>query len=109
MEYDDYADEVDAFTKENKELFSKRKCLVEHPFGTVKRSLGFTYFLTRGTENVRTESLLHFLAYNMRRIVNLMGTPDLVDVLRVKAGGVYTFLLRFSLKSFLPTPLFFVS
>jgi len=81
LEFDDYNDEVDAFTKANKELYKQRKCMVEHPFGTVKRAFGFTYFLTRGTENVRTESLLHFLAYNMKRLINIMGTKELQVVL----------------------------
>jgi len=77
LDFDDYADQVDAYTKANYELYQQRKCLVEHPFGTVKRSLGFSYFLTRGQENVRTESLLHFLAYNMKRLVKIMGTEGL--------------------------------
>ena len=81
-EYDRYSDEVDAFTKANAKLFAERKSLCEHPFGTVKRALGFSYFLTRGTENVRTESLLHFLAYNMKRLVNIMGTAGLQVVLQ---------------------------
>ena len=85
LEFDDYADEVDAFTRENYELYGKRKCLVEHPFGTVKRALGFTYFLTRGTENVRTESLLHFLAYNMKRLINIMSEPKIVEAAMAKA------------------------
>lgn len=80
---DDFADEVDAFTKENTELFSKRKELVEHPFGTVKRALGYTYFLTRGTENVLTETFLHFLAYNMKRLINIVG----VQALKVRLQG----------------------
>jgi hypothetical protein len=85
FELDDYADEVDALTKANPKLSGKRKCLVEHPFGTVKRAFGFTYFLTRGTENVRTESLLHFLAYNMKRLLNIMETPlKLAEVLRAR-------------------------
>jgi len=73
-EYDSYSDEVDAFTKANAKLFAERKSMCEHPFGTVKRALGFTYFLTRGNENVRTESLLHFFAYNMKRFINIVGT-----------------------------------
>ena len=85
FEFDDYADEVDAFTKENYALYRKRKELVEHPFGTVKRALGFIYFLTRGTENVRTESLLHFLAYNIKRLTNIMQTPlKLAEALRAR-------------------------
>ena len=81
--YDDYIEEVDAFTKANAKLYAERKSLCEHPFGTVKRALGFTYFLTRGTENVRTESLLHFLAYNMKRLINIMG----VDRMKLALQG----------------------
>jgi transposase len=95
LEYDDYADEVDAFTRENYELYSKRKCLVEHPFGTVKRALGFTYFLTRGTENVRTESLLHFLAYNMKRLVNIMSEPKIEQAAMAMTVVFRTFSRRF--------------
>ena len=91
-EFDNYTEEVDEFTKANKELYSKRKNLVEHPFGTVKRALGFTYFLTRGTENVKTESLLHFLAYNFKRLINLMETPlKLAQALRATQDNVWVF------------------
>lgn len=72
-----YARIVDKRTKENMKLYKKRQTLVEHPFGTVKRSLGFTYFLTRGTESVRAESILHFLIYNMKRAINTVGTQGL--------------------------------
>lgn len=75
--FDDYTEEVDAFTKMNADIFAQRKSLCEHPFGTIKRALGFTYFLTRGHENVRTESLLHFLAYNMKRLINIVGAEGL--------------------------------
>jgi transposase len=90
-EFDDYSEAVDAFTKENKELYAKRKSMCEHPFGTVKRSLGFTYFLTRGTENVRTESHWHFLAYNFKRLINLLGTTKLVEALRAKSSENLSF------------------
>jgi transposase len=84
-EYDDYAEAVDRYTKEHSDIFAKRKELVEHPFGTVKRAFGFSYFLTRGTENVRAESLLHFLAYNMKRLINIMQTPlKLAEALRAR-------------------------
>jgi transposase len=49
---DRYADEVDKRTKELMDVYKKRQRMAEHPFGTIKRSLGFTYFLTRGTESV---------------------------------------------------------
>lgn len=72
-----YADVVDQRTAKNKEVVRLRKCLAEHPFGTLKRAFGFGYFLTRRTENVRTEALLHFFIYNIKRVMNIMGTEKL--------------------------------
>jgi hypothetical protein len=46
--------------------------IVEHIFGTVKRALGYTYFLTRGNESVRAESFLHFFTYNLKRVINII-------------------------------------
>lgn len=77
----EYSREVDKLAKANMQMYHKRKQLVEHPFGTVKRALGFSYFLTRGNDNVRTESLLHFLVYNMKRAINQIGTRQLIEVL----------------------------
>jgi transposase len=72
------ADEVDRRTEQFADMYKIRKQTVEHPWGTVKRTMGYSYFLTRGTESVRTESLLHFLAYNMKRVINIVGTKQLV-------------------------------
>lgn len=72
-----YAREVDERTRIQSDTYRQRKQLVEHPWGTIKRAWGFSYFLTRGTENVRTESVLHFLAYNPKRAINIMGTEEL--------------------------------
>ncbi len=77
-----YADEVDKRTNEYKDMYKDRKQLVEHPFGTIKRALGFSYFLTRGTESVRTESLMHFLVYNMKRAINIVGTKEIIGILQ---------------------------
>jgi transposase len=77
-----FADEVDKRKSENPDMYIRRKQLVEHPFGTIKRAFGFSYFLTRGTESVRTESLLHFLAYNMKRVINIIGTEKLMEILQ---------------------------
>ena len=75
--YEEYARVVDKRTRENKEMYQQRKQLAEHPFGTVKRGFGFLYFLTRGTESVRAESCLHFLVYNIKRAINIMGARGL--------------------------------
>ena len=65
---------------ENK--MSQRMCLSEHPFGTLKRSLGQYYFLLRGFVKVTAEMALFCLSYNMRRAINLKGVPALVAALR---------------------------
>jgi len=54
------ADEVDRRTAENAYMYKKRQQLAEHPFGTLKRDFGFSYFQTRGTESVRTKSSCTF-------------------------------------------------
>lgn len=75
------AAEVGKRTAENADIYKKRQRLAEYPFGTVKRDFGFSYFLTRRTESVRTESLMHFLIYNMKRVINIMGTEKLIGIL----------------------------
>ncbi len=47
--------------------------IVEHPYGTIKGSWGAYYFLTRGLRSVSAEMALVFTAYNMRRVVNIVG------------------------------------
>lgn len=76
------ADEVDRRTEQFADMYKVRKQTVEHPWGTIKRAMGFSYFLTRKTENVRTESLLHFLVYNMKRAINIIGTEQLIGILQ---------------------------
>lgn len=56
-----------------------RRCTVEHPFGTIKAWMGATYFLTRRLKNVRTEMALNVLAYNIKRMVNLIGIRRLTQ------------------------------
>lgn len=64
---------------QNRNLYKKRKTLVEHIFGTVKASFGFRYLSVRRTEMVKTDSCLVFLAYNLRRAVNVLGTRALLE------------------------------
>lgn len=76
-------DEVDERTRGNKELYSKRQMIVEHPFGTIKRSWGYTYFLTRGLKSVAAEKALTFLAYNLTRAINILGVKEIIKKLQV--------------------------
>lgn len=50
-----------------------RRSTVEHPFGTIKAWIGHTHFLTRRLENVRSEVALNVLAYNIKRMISLVG------------------------------------
>lgn len=59
-----------------------RRRTVEHPFGTLKAWMGATHFLTKGLERVRTEMSLHVLAYNLKRVMNLIGNEALMAAMR---------------------------
>lgn len=59
-----------------------RKQTVEHPFGTIKMWMGATHFLTRRFKNVSTEMSLHVLAYNMKRMMTIMGVQTLTKAIR---------------------------
>jgi Transposase DDE domain len=65
----------------SQKLSERRKELVEHPFGTMKRGWDHGYFLMRGLEKVRTEFSLTVLAYNLRRVLNLIEMPRLMAAL----------------------------
>jgi transposase len=87
-EYQEYYDRADKRFAENLELYKKRQMLVEHPFGTVKRSLGYTYFLLRGNEKVKCESHMHFLVYNFKRVINIMGITPLLNAMEARAMNI---------------------
>ena len=63
------------------EMMARRGGLVEHPFGTLKFWMGYGAFLTRGLESVRAEFTLSCLAYNLRRVLNLVSVRDLLKAL----------------------------
>lgn len=71
-------DEIDQRTRENRKLYVQRQMIVEHPFGTVKRIWGYNHFLTRGLVSVNVENKLHLLAYNLRRVINILGVEEIV-------------------------------
>lgn len=59
-----------------------RKQTVEHPFGTIKYWMGSAHFLTRRFKNVSTEMSLHVLAYNLKRMLSIMGQEGLIRALK---------------------------
>lgn len=64
--------------------FKLRKTLAEHPFGTIKRWFGYTHFLLKGLEKVRCEWSLTTLAYNLKRVLNLVSFEKLMMAVGVK-------------------------
>ena len=64
------------------ELQQQRKCVVEHPIGTMKRTMDFGYFLLKGLEKVRGEFSLMVLSYNLRRVLGVLGVKGLLEALR---------------------------
>jgi len=55
---------------------------VEHPFGTIKHWMGATHFQMTTLKHVRTEMSLHVLAYNMKRVMNILGVESLIEAIR---------------------------
>jgi transposase len=64
------------------EKMRQRRETVEHPFGTIKARMGATHFLMKTLPRVAAEMALHVLAYNMTRVINIMGVRPLLGALR---------------------------
>jgi transposase len=64
------------------EAMGVRRQTVEHPFGTLKAWMGATHFLTRTLDKVRTEMSLLVLAYNIKRMITILGVGPLMAAIR---------------------------
>jgi len=80
-EHEAVLDRVQARLDRQPETMRLRRQSAEHPFATLKTWMGYTHFLTRTLPNVRTEMSLHVLAYNLKRVINLLGVGALRDAL----------------------------
>ena len=63
---------------EHPEKMRQRRETVEHPFGTIKARMGATHFLMKTLPRVASEMALHVLAYNLTRVMNIMGVRTLM-------------------------------
>lgn len=72
------------FLRPDRTKMNQRLCLSEHPFGTIKRSMGAGYFLLRGLRKVTGEFALFCLGYNFERAKNLLGFDKMMELM-VKA------------------------
>jgi hypothetical protein len=59
-----------------------RRQTVEHPFGTIKLWMGSAHFLTKTLDRVGTEMGLHVLAYNLKRVMKILGNDALIAAMR---------------------------
>jgi transposase len=66
---------------EHPEKMRQRRETVEHPFGTIKYWMGATHFQMKTLKKVGTEMALHVLAYNLKRVMNIMGAGALIAVM----------------------------
>lgn len=80
-EYEHVVDALDARLEREPERMRVRRSTAEHPFGTLKCWMGYTHFLMKTVPKVSTEMSLHVLAYNMKRVINIMGTRKLIEAI----------------------------
>ena len=66
----------------------QRREVVEHPFGTIEMRMGAVHFLMKRLPKVRGEMALHVLAYNLTRVLNILGIQPLMAVLRAWAKAL---------------------
>ena len=82
-EHEDVTERVQQRLDRMPEAMVVRKSTIEHVFGTLKHWMGWTHFLTRGMKNVATEMSLSVLAYNLKRVINILGITRTMKAMRL--------------------------
>jgi hypothetical protein len=82
-EHEQVLEEVQHRLDRTPEAMRIRRSIVEHAFGTLKLWMGSAHFLTRTLKKVATEMSLHVLAYNMKRVMNIVKIDALMKVMKV--------------------------
>jgi len=81
-EHEHVLEDVQRRLDENPKAMRTRRETVEHPFGTIKARMGATHFLMKRLHNVKTEMSLAVLAYNLNRVMNIVGVKPLIAAIR---------------------------
>jgi len=82
-EYAEYIEQNKLNIDANPELYKRRQAIVEHPYGILKRQWGFYYILTKkGMKRASADVGFMFIAFNLRRIINILGQDVLKKFLR---------------------------
>jgi hypothetical protein len=82
-EHEAVLEAVQARLDRNPDKMRLRRQTVEHPFGTIKSWMGSTHFQMRTLKHVSTEMALHVLAYNMKRLISILGVGGLIEAIRI--------------------------
>ena len=75
-------DRVQARLDQRPDAMIVRRSTVEHPFDTIKAWMGATHFKMKTLRNVATEMALHVLAYNIKRVIAILGVPTLIEAIQ---------------------------
>ena len=81
-EHEDILDAMQKRLDQKSDAMRLRRQTVEHPFGTIKAWMGATHFLTRTLKRVSTEMSLQVLAYNMKRVIAILGVKPVTQAIR---------------------------
>ena len=85
-EHEAVLEKVQARLDRTPEAMTIRRSTAEHPFGTIKCWMGATHFLCITLPKVATEMALNVLAYNMKRVMNIIGVDKLLEAIRAVMG-----------------------
>ena len=78
----DVLDRAQARLDKQPDSMRVRRATVEHPFGTIKSWMGYTHFQMKTLKSAGTEMALHVLAYNIKRVINIIGMRSLIAAMK---------------------------
>ena len=98
-QYQELVDNNKTRVENNKEYYRQRQAIVEHPYGTIKRQWGFCYIMTKKfKQRAEADVGLIFTAYNLRRLISIIGIESLMEYLESFVSLIFYYLDQYRLK-----------
>ena len=98
-EYQEYINKNKERIEQNKDYYRRRQAIVEHPYGTIKRQWGFSYIMTKKfIKRAEADVGFMFTAYNLRRLINIIGISELQSYLKEALIQFFAYILSLKLK-----------
>jgi hypothetical protein len=85
-EHENVLEDVQRRLNRQSDAMTLRRRTIEHVFGTLKHWMGSAHFLANGLRNVSTEMSLHVLAYNLKRMIAILGMPKTLKAMKLVGG-----------------------